>query len=260
MASLAPAFSALPARAASLGTVLDYSAGVPSAAAVKAAGHVGAVRYVSQRRPGAEWMKGKPVSLAEATDFKAAGLATASVYQFGKNDTADWRRGAAGVATHAPQAIALHVAAGGPTGRPIYVAIDDNPSRAEYESLIRPYLTGFSAVLSAAGFQTGVYANYNTIEWCTQDHIGTFFWMHDWGSGGRVHQRANLHQVSGRRATIEGTECDVNDVLTADWGQWTPGRSASTAPSGTVSQADQVAQAAQASSVAVNAARAVLGL
>lgn len=44
-----------------LGTVINYAAGVPSAASVKAVGHVGAVRYVSQPRPGTEsWMTGSP--------------------------------------------------------------------------------------------------------------------------------------------------------------------------------------------------------
>ena len=46
-----------------LGTVIDYAGGVPSGRAVKAAGHLGAVRYVSERRPGANWMLGKPVTL-----------------------------------------------------------------------------------------------------------------------------------------------------------------------------------------------------
>ncbi|AKE39831.1 protein of unknown function (DUF1906) [Corynebacterium camporealensis] len=76
-------------------------------------------------------MLGKPVSLAETKDFKAHGLATASVYQFGRAETADWLGGAASAAIHAPQAIELHRAAGGPTGRPIYIAIDDNPTRSQ---------------------------------------------------------------------------------------------------------------------------------
>ena len=64
-----------------VGTVVDYAAGVPSGRSVRAAGHLGAVRYVSQRRPGADWMLGKPVSLKETRDFAANGLWTASVYQ-----------------------------------------------------------------------------------------------------------------------------------------------------------------------------------
>ncbi len=235
IATAAGAFASAAPRAAAqtggLGTVLDYSAGVPSGRAVKSAGHLGAVRYVSQRRPGADWMRGKPVALAETQDFRENGLATASVYQFGKDATADWLGGAGSAATHAPQAIALHKAAGGPTGRPIYIAVDDNPTRTQYEGQIRPYLRAFSAALAVAGYQTGVYGNYNVIQWCVEDGIGSFFWMHDWGSGGKVHPRAQLHQVAGRQARIDGIECDINDVLATDWGQWTPGQAGSPTPS-----------------------------
>ncbi|QPK79766.1 DUF1906 domain-containing protein [Corynebacterium lizhenjunii] len=214
-----------------LGTVIDYSAGVPSAAAIKAAGHLGAVRYVSQRRPDAQWMKGKPVTLAETRAQAAAGLATASVYQFGRASTADWLQGAAGAATHAPQAIALHKAAGGPTGRPIYIAIDDNPTRAQYDSLIRPYLLAFSAALRAAGYSTGIYGNYNVIEWASREGIGSFYWMHDWGSNGKIHPRTTIHQLpQNRQATIDGVVVDINNVYARDWGQWTPGQRPAPAP------------------------------
>ncbi|MBV7293065.1 DUF1906 domain-containing protein [Corynebacterium sp. TAE3-ERU16] len=205
-----------------LGTVLDYAAGVPDARAIAAAGHLGAVRYVSGRRPGAEnWMLGKPVTAAETLAFRSAGLATASVYQFGRADTADWLPGAAGAAAHAPQAIALHAAAGGPAGRPIYVAIDDNPTRGQYEGQVRPYLSAFRTALEVAGLRLGVYGNYNVIEWALTDGLGEFFWQHDWGSGGRLHHRADLHQPAKRRAWISGVEVDVNDVYSRDWGQWT---------------------------------------
>ena len=210
-----------------VGTVIDYSAGVPSARSVKAAGHMGAVRYVSERRPGANWMLGKPVTLAETQDFKAQGLATASVYQFGRDTTADWLGGAGAAAQHAPSAIRLHIAAGGPTGRPIYVAIDDNPSRAQYENQIRPYLRAFQAALALAGYQTGVYGNYNVIQWCVEENIGTFFWQHDWGSGGKIHPRTTIHQKAKWQATIDGITVDINNVYASDWGQWTPGQTVS---------------------------------
>ncbi len=207
-----------------LGTVIDYAAGVPSAASIRAAGHLGAVRYVSQRRPGTEsWMVGKPVTLAETDSLAQHNLQTASVYQFGRAETADWLRGAAGALEHAPQAIALHVAAGGPTGRPIYIAIDDDPTRAQYENQIRPYLRAFSAALQAAGYQTGVYGNYHVVEWCTQDGIGEFFWMHDWGSGGRIHPRTTIHQLpQSQQRVIDGVTVDINHVYATDWGQWIP--------------------------------------
>lgn len=214
-----------------LGTVIDYSAGVPSAASVKRAGHLGAVRYVSQRRPDAQWMLGKPVTLNETRAFAAAGLATASVYQFGRANTADWLNGAAGTAVHAPQAIALHKAAGGPTGRPIYIAIDDNPTRTQYVNQIRPYLQAFSTALSAAGYGTGVYGNYNVIDWAIADGIGSYFWMHDWGSGGKIHPRTTIHQLpQNKQRVIDGITVDINNVYARDWGQWTPGQSAAPAP------------------------------
>lgn len=207
-----------------LGTVIDFSAGVPSASSIKAAGHLGAVRYVSQPRPDAQWMAGKPVRLAETTANAALGLATASVYQYGRANTADWLKGAAGAVVHAPQAIAIHKAAGGPTGVPIYVAIDDNPTRAQYTGQIRPYLQSFKTSLEAAGLKLGVYGNYNVIEWATQDGLGEYFWMHDWGSGGKIHPRTTIHQLpQSQQRVIDGITVDINNVYAKDWGQWVPG-------------------------------------
>ncbi|MGV0383042.1 DUF1906 domain-containing protein [Corynebacterium segmentosum] len=206
------------------GTIIDFSSGIPSPAAIKRAGHIGAIRYVSNKRPGAAWMTGKPVTLQEAAANAAAGLPTASVYQFGRAETTDWKQGAAGAAIHAPQAISLHKAAGGPTHRPIYIAIDDNPTREHYTQFIRPYLQAFSKALSVAGYQTGVYGNYNTIEWASRDGIGTFYWMHDWGSNGKIHPKTTIHQLpQSRQQTIENVIVDVNEVYASDWGQWTPG-------------------------------------
>lgn len=206
------------------GTIIDFSSGIPSPAAIKRAGHIGTIRYVSNKRPGAAWMTGKPVTLQEAAANAAAGLPTASVYQFGRAETADWKQGAAGAAIHAPQTISLHKAAGGPTHRPIYIAIDDNPTREHYTQFIRPYLQAFSKALSVAGYQTGVYGNYNTIEWASQDGIGTFYWMHDWGSNGKIHPKTTIHQLpQSRQQTIENVIVDVNEVYASDWGQWTPG-------------------------------------
>jgi len=185
-----------------------------------------------QRRPGAEWMLGKPVTLEETKDQAANGLKVASIYQFGKDETADWKQGAAGAAVHAPQAIQLHAAAGGPKGRPIYVAIDDNPSREEYDNQIRPYLKAFDEILKSQGYTMGVYANYGTIDWAIQDGLGSYFWQHDWGSNGQIHPRVTLHQVAGETENLDGIEVDVNDVYAEDWGQWTPGQADTPTPSG----------------------------
>lgn len=203
-----------------IGTIIDYSAGVPSAGAVRAAGHMGAVRYCSNRRPGAEWMLGKPLGRGEADDFRANGLTVTSCYQFGKGDTTDWLGGAGAAAQHAPQGIAIHYAAGGPAGAAMYVAIDDNPSRAQYDNQIRPYLQGWDGALRAAGLVLGVYCNAPTIDWCRGDNIGTYFWQHGWGSGGQINPAATMYQVPGLNPSVGGVSSDVNDVYSLNYGQW----------------------------------------
>ncbi|MFI2285650.1 DUF1906 domain-containing protein [Nocardia beijingensis] len=213
-ASAAPA-SARPA----LGTLIDYAGGVPSAAAIRDAGHIGVIRYVSDRRPGAEWMAGKPLRSAEVDDLKAAGLQIVSCYQFGKGPTADWRGGLEAGKRHAERGLALHRAAGGPDNVPIYASIDDNPSPVDFATMIAPYLLGWQSVLGPEN--TGVYANTPTIELARAASLGSWYWQHNWGTPkGFVHPAANLHQFEIDKQSIDGVGIDVNNVLTPEYGQW----------------------------------------
>ena len=103
------------------------------------------------------------------------------------------------------------------------MAIDDNPTRAQYTGQIRPYLQAFGVALAAAGYQLGIYGNYNVIEWAVQDGLGSFFWMHNWGSNGQIHPRTTIHQIRIDQDKLDGIGIDINNVHAADWGQWTPG-------------------------------------
>ncbi|MEU1996084.1 DUF1906 domain-containing protein [Nocardia gamkensis] len=203
----------------SLGTLIDYAGGVPSAAAIRDAGHIGVIRYVSDRRPGAEWMAGKPLRSAEVDDLKAAGLQIVSCYQFGKGPTADWRGGLEAGKRHAERGLALHRAAGGPDNVPIYASIDDNPSAVDFATMIAPYLLGWQAVLGQGN--TGVYANTPTIELARTAGLGAWYWQHNWGTPkGFVHPAAHLHQFEIDKQSIDGVGIDVNNVLTPEYGQW----------------------------------------
>ncbi|MFD1811491.1 DUF1906 domain-containing protein [Rhodococcus gannanensis] len=207
------------ASAAPLGTLVDYSGGVPSAEAIRAAGHVGAIRYVSDRRPGAEWMLGKPIRADEASALTAAGLEVVSCYQFGKGATADWRGGFAAGVDHANRGLELHRAAGGPEGRPIYTSIDDNPSGVDIVAKVLPYVLGWESVIGHEN--TGVYANSGTIDALRAVGAGSFFWQHDWGTpDGYVHPAAHLHQFEIDKRSIDGIGIDRNTILKADYGQW----------------------------------------
>ena len=187
--SLSPA----PASA-SLGTLLDYAAGVIPASQIRAAGAVGSIRYVSDRRPGGAWMLGKPIQISEARDLNSGGLKIVSCYQYGKGNSADWLGGASAGAQHAQRGMQLHSAAGGPAAAPIYASIDDDPSYDQYKNQIVPYLRSWESVIGHQ--RTGVYANSKTIDWALHDGLGSYFWQHNWGSPkGYAHPAANLHQV-----------------------------------------------------------------
>ncbi|WP_396936831.1 DUF1906 domain-containing protein, partial [Mycolicibacterium sp.] len=165
------AVSAAPASAAPLGVLLDYAAGVIRASDIRTSGAIGAIRYVSDRRPGGAWMLGKPIELPEARDFYQNGLKLVSCYQYGKQDTADWLGGQNAGIQHAKRGWQLHLAAGGSNGAPIYASIDDDPTFEQYKQQVAPYLRGWESVLGHQ--RVGVYANSKTIEWAVQDGLGS---------------------------------------------------------------------------------------
>ena len=210
-----------PARASAgpLGILLDYAAGVIKAGDLRASGALGAIRYVSDRRPGGDWMLGKPIQLPEARDLYHNGLKIVSCYQYGKQDTADWLGGQNAGVAHAKRGWQLHIAAGGSYGAPIYASIDDDPTFEQYKRQVAPYLRGWEAVLGRQ--RVGVYANSKTIEWAVQDGLGAYFWQHNWGSPGKVaHQAAHLHQVEIDKRAVGGIGVDINHILKPRFGQW----------------------------------------
>ncbi|HEY3994324.1 MAG TPA: DUF1906 domain-containing protein [Mycobacterium sp.] len=204
---------------ASLGTLLDYAAGVIPASQIRAAGAVGSIRYVSDRRPGGNWMLGKPIQLTEARDLSSNGLKIVSCYQFGKGNSADWLAGAGAGVKHAERGMQLHAAAGGPATAPIYASIDDDPSYDQYKQLIAPYLRSWESVVGHQ--RTGVYANSKTIDWALHDGLGSYFWQHNWGSPkGFAHPAASLHQVEIDERSVGGVGVDINEILKPQFGQW----------------------------------------
>ena len=219
LGALASSLTPPTASAAPLGILLDYAAGVLSAADLKASGALGAIRYVSDRRPGGDWMLGKPIQLPEARDLYQAGLKIVSNYQYGKQDNADWLGGQDAGIVHAKRGWELHQAAGGPVAAPIYVSIDDDPSYDQYKQQAAPYLRAWESVLGHQ--RVGVYGNSKVIDWALQDGIGSYFWQHNWGSpAGYTHPAANLHQVEIDKRQVAGVGVDVNEILQPQFGQW----------------------------------------
>ncbi len=200
---------------ADFGSLCDYSAAVPPASAIRAAGYLGAIRYVSGRLPVDAWMKAKPLRAAEAHALRAAGLTIVSCYQYAK---ADWLGGFQAGVHHARIGAAKHRAAGGPAHAPIYASIDANPTFGQFIDKIAPYLRGWQSVIGPG--RTGVYGNASTITWAAAGGLAAWYWQHDWGTPkGFVHPLAHLHQIPGEKR-VAGVGVDRNTILMPRYGQW----------------------------------------
>lgn len=201
--------------------LVDFSANFVDPLAMKLAGFSGAILYMSDRRPGAEWMLAKPATKDYCDSLRAAGLEVVSNYQFGKGATSDWVGGFDGGVKHAQLALAKHLAAGGPKDAPIYAPVDSNPDEGQWNDYILPFLRGWESVIGHD--RTGMYANARCIDWALRDGVASWFWQHDWSGDESIngdHPAAHIHQVEIDARQIAGIGVDVNVVLKENYGQW----------------------------------------
>jgi Domain of unknown function (DUF1906) len=219
LAGAAESLRAPSASADGLGVLLDYAAGVIPASQIRAAGALGSIRYVSDRRPGGSWMLGKPMEITEARDLHQNGLKIVSCYQYGKEASADWLGGQGAGVTHAKRGWQLHMAAGGPANVPVYASIDDDPSYEQYKQQVAP-LPAWLGVGRWPPADRRLW-QLETIEWALQNGLGSYFWQHNWGSpGGRTHPAAHLHQVEIDKRDVGGVGVDINNIFRPQFGQW----------------------------------------
>jgi hypothetical protein len=191
--------------------VLDYSGRPPSAAAVAAAGYIGAVRYLS-------WEPNlKVLSPREAQDYWAHGLKLALVWEVGADPL-----GSDPVA--AGREAARQAAADGfPMTVPIYVAFDYDAQKGDWAPL-----AGWGDEFDrAAGHPWRGYCRSALGEQLVADgHFPCFWDPYAWsGEDGEPAGQPTPHACLFQRletVPIDGTDCDVNDVLMDDWGGWSP--------------------------------------
>lgn len=223
----APTASARPLR------LVDFTHRLVPAEQIKAAGYDGALVYVSELRPGADF-DFKPVTREYADSLRAAGLSVVSCYQYGKPGwptPSDYTRGYDGGVADAHTALRLHAAAGGPASAPIFFSIDEDIDLDTWKSLGAEWLRGINSVVGVG--RTGVYGHSRVCAWAIDDGVigpstssGHWWaWQTKAWSGGEREPRAVLYQavvVSGPDPGIAmgGTHVDENEVLAADFGQW----------------------------------------
>lgn len=195
-----------------IGVAYDYSAGKPGAAAIQKSGALGAIRYIGFPD------RSKCTNRAEFVDFDDHNLGMALVFE---NNTTDWRGGyGAGLVSGRrgrDHANAIRF----PADRPIYMAVDQDVVRLGEFAIMIEYLRGAGASLGGVE-ATGVYGEADVIDRARDAGVASYFWQTAAWSQGRRAKNLNLFQKIGA-VKVAGIDCDINEVLTPDWGQHNAG-------------------------------------
>lgn len=213
--------------------LIDFAEHLVPVDAIRTAGYVGAVVYVAESRPGANF-DFKPVTREYTDALRAAGLQVVSNYQYGKPGwptPSDYTRGYDGGVADAQTALSLHAAAGGPGSAPIFFSVDEDIDREAWKTTAVAWFRGINSVLGVA--RTGIYGHSRACAWAIDDGVIGFSSTagHRWAwqtrawSRGEREPAAVLYQsavftASDPAVEIGGVHVDADDVLAADFGQW----------------------------------------
>src|SRR5258705_8179611 len=150
LGTVAATLGAQKASAANL-RLIDFAERLVPADQIKSAGYDGALVYVSELRPGADF-DFKPVTREYADALRAAGLHVVSCYQYGKPGwptPSDYTRGYDGGVADAQTALQLHAAAGGGDLAPIFFSVDEDIDANTWKGVAAEGFRGINPVLGA---------------------------------------------------------------------------------------------------------------
>jgi hypothetical protein len=217
--------------------LVDFTHRLVAPELIKSAGFDGALVYVSELRPGADF-DFKPVTREYADGLRAAGLHVVSCYQYGKPGwptPSDYTRGYDGGLADAQTALRWHGAAGGPASAPIFFSVDEDIDLDTWNSVAVQWLRGINSVLGVD--RTGIYGHSRACAWAIADGVvgrsttpgHSWAWQTKAWSHGEREPAAVLYQsvvvtASDPGVVVGGISLDVDDVLAADFGQWDLGR------------------------------------
>jgi Domain of unknown function (DUF1906) len=217
--------------------LVDFTKRLVAPELIKSAGFDGALVYVSELRPGADF-DFKPVTREYADALRAAGLHVVSCYQYGKPGwptPSDYTRGYDGGVADAQTALRWHGAAGGPASAPIFFSVDEDIDLDTWNSVAAQWFRGINSVLGVN--RTGIYGHSRACAWAIDDGVvgrstspgHSWAWQTKAWSHGEREPAAVLYQsvvvtASDPGVVVGGISLDVDDVLATDFGQWDLGR------------------------------------
>lgn len=175
---------------------------------LKTAGYRFVCRYLG------EDTTGKNLTMQEADELKAAGIAIVSNYEYAPGAAlAGYPRGY----DNAQLARRQHAMCGGPDTAPIYFSVDVDVADSVQMAAVVAYFRGVNAVLGVA--RTGAYAEYDVIKQLFDAGVIRYGWQTYAWSHGQWDPRAQLRQVRNG-LVVAGHDVDEDQALTADFGQW----------------------------------------
>lgn len=201
-----------PAQAPEAVYGLDYAGGRPAGVDILAAGYTFVCRYLTDGGPD---LPGKLLTPEEADDLRAAGVEIVSNWESWADRMLEGY--SAGV-QDATSALGRLARCGGPSDRPVYFSADWDVSEDE-QPAIDDYLRGAASVLGADN--VGIYGGYWPVKRALDADAARWAWQCQAWSGGRVDPRIHILQRNNDGyATVAGIECDINQALRPDYGQW----------------------------------------
>lgn len=185
--------------------VIDYSFSHPDPAAIKAAGYVGVMRYLS-------YDANKNLTPAELSGLHAAGLAVGLIWEAGATDELG---GADTGALEYSQAESAADALGWPADRPVFFAADFAASGGQLET-VAEYMRS-----CVGGRPAGIYGGIQTVDTLLAEGICAWGWQTSAWSGSAVSSRAQLYQRQRPTTGLTGS-FDEDVALADDWGGFPP--------------------------------------
>jgi hypothetical protein len=223
----------MPKASAANVRLIDFTERLVPADQIKSAGYDGAVVYVSESRPGANF-DFKPVTREYADALRAAGLHIVSNYQYGKPgwpDPSDYTRGYDGGVADAHTALQLHSRAGGADSAPIFFSVDEDIDVNTWKSVAVEWFRGINSVLPVD--RTGIYGHSRACRWAIEDGVigrsttaghwwawQTSAWSHGEREPRTVLFQSVVNTPSSPGPLVGAIHVDVDEVLAADFGQW----------------------------------------
>lgn len=183
--------------------LVDYSFSRPGAAAIRDAGHDGALRYLSPPP------NDKNIDQAERDELREAGLWIGLVWEIGETRA---REGFDAGQSDARHANTMADELGVPGHVALYYAVDRPDTTPD---MTRDYFRG---ILAAGGRPVGVYGSETVCE-AMLDLGCRYAWqVETWGE--QISPRVHLVQLVNTQSVVAAT--DLNEVRNEDWGGWPP--------------------------------------